>query len=269
MVRRSEPSRAVLRAVLGAYAAISMLLSLGCERASLSAPPSSDPYVFLIISPEPLPSKFVQIADTSLQALLLTAGSASGAPQRHAEVFQLTSPTDGSTFTFLERRMSGEAPGIGRNGADVEDGNYILPFPSHPPARGASELAPLGSYDLRIETGGRIIDGRTRIPDRPQLTVFSDGAKRFVTFPPAAGAAAYLVNGDTELRTRITTANTIELFYDVNPAFVPANPQFNVVALDSNTVRFISDSTRASSGINGGLGLFGSATPARVTVPAP
>ena len=61
----------------------------------------------------------------------------------------------------------------------------------------------------------------------------------------------------------------IPLRYDRDPASIPPNPQFRVLALDSNIVRYISDTTVARSGIEGALGLLGAAALGSVTVPWP
>ena len=84
--------------------------------------------------------------------------------------------------------------------------------------------------------------GKVLIPDRPQPVLVMNGGQRFVSFPPVAGAAAYLVGGDTELYQRIVTTNVVRLFYDVDPALVRPNPQFRVIALDSNIVRYMAES---------------------------
>lgn len=249
-------------------AAVAMA-ALSCGDAALSGPASTEPFLYLIISPEPMQGRFPSPSDTAVQALLLTAGSAAGAPFRSAESFTLKGEADGVTFTFKERTVSAPIPGVDRKGASLTDGNYVLPFASSPTGSGASELKPLGAYDLRIETEGRVITGRILIPDRPQPVVFLQGGKRFVSFPKVPAAAAYLVGGDTELYEHIITTNVVQLFYDVDPASVPPNPEFRVVALDSNIVRYMADSTRSSSGIDGAFGLFGAVSSGRIPVPWP
>jgi hypothetical protein len=242
---------------------------LGCDGSLLSSPPSAEPFLFVMISPEPLAKRLPSASDSSIQALLLTTGSASGAPFRTAERFEVSSTADGRTFTFLERPLAAPVPGVGRGGASLDDGNYVLPFASSPDGNSASEFRHLTEYDLRVETVGRLILGRVLIPERPRPELFVDGDKRFVVIPKVAGAAAYLVSGDTERSERIVTEGMIELSYDREPASVPPNPEFRVVALDSNVVRYISDSTLARSGIDGAFGLFGAASSARIPVPWP
>ncbi len=107
------------------------------------------------------------------------------------------------------------------------------------------------------------------MPARPQAAVLEEGGLRFITFPKAAGAAAYYVDGDTEQYPRITTLTRVQLRYDMDPAFVPKNPQLRVTALDSNIVRYISDTTVARTGIEGAFGLLGAATFSSVSVPWP
>ena len=271
MVGRFQPGQrsAFARCLLtGARLLAAIIGAMGCSDQSLSSPPSTEPFLYLIISPEPIPRRFPSASDTAIQSLLLTSGSASGAPFRSAERFVL-SDANGTTFNFAERTTASAIPGVDRQGASLEDGNFILPFASSATASGASELRALGTYNLRIETGGRVITGKVLIPDRPQPMFMQDGAKRFVIFPEVAGAAAYLVGGDTELYPHVIRTNQVQLFYNVDPAYVPANPEFRVVALDSNIVRYMSDSTISRSGIEGGLGLFGAVSSASIPVPWP
>jgi hypothetical protein len=244
------------------------LLAVGCADASLAGPPSSEPFLYLIISPEPL-TQFGPAPDTALQALLLTTGSAAGAPFRVADRFDLTNADGGAPFTFTARMPNAAIPGVGRAGASVEDGNYVLPFAGTATSRGAGELLPLGTYDLHVESEGRIIVGRVVMPARPQPVLLQEGSARYVTFPEVTGAAAYYVVGDTEMYPRITTSTRVQLHYDVDPAFVPPNPQFRVIALDTNIVRYISDTTVARSGIDGAFGLFGAAISATISTPWP
>ncbi len=267
--RRPIARRGLLHNRLRAIHLMAALAALGCRDASLAAPSSQEPFLYLIISAEPLARRFVSPADTAIQALLLTAGSAAGAPFRSAELFSVTSLTDGATFTFIEQTATPLIPGVGRDGASVDDGNYVLPFSSSPSSRGASDFQPFGTYDLRVETEGRVVTGRVVIPGRPQPVILLNGGKRFVTFPLVSGAAAYLVGGDTELNQHIITTNMVQLFYDVDPAFVPANPEYRVIALDSNLVRYMSDAVQARSGIEGAFGLFGATSSARIAVPWP
>jgi hypothetical protein len=249
--------------------AIAAAIVGGCADTALSSGPSAEPFLYLVISSEPIPARFPSPSDTAILSLLLTAGSAAGAPFRSAQQFALTDETDGTTFTFAERVPASAIPGVGRNGATLEDGNFLLPYSSSATSLGASALRPLGTYDLRVETEGRVITGRVLIPDRPQPSIAQEGTQRFVTFPDVSGAAAYLVGGDTELYRYVTTRNKIQLLYDVDPAIVRPNPEFRVVALDSNLVRYISDSTQIRAGIEGGLGLFGAINSASIPVPWP
>ena len=257
------------RAFVSAFLLLGVGSVLACGDGSLSSPPSAEPFVYLIISGEPLPRRSPAPPDTAIQSLLLTVGSASGAPFRTADHFVITDEVDGSSFMFKERAAPGPTPGVGRSGATLEDGNFILPFSGSATEAGASALKQLRIYDLRIETEGRVITGKVLIPDTPHPSVIQNAGKRFVVFPAVAGAAAYLVGGDTELYQHVISGTEVQLQYDVDPAFVPANPEFRVIALDSNLVRYMSDSTRSRSGVEGGLGLFGAVSSARLPVPWP
>jgi hypothetical protein len=257
MNRRTLARRVLTGAHLGAAA----LAGFGCADASLAGPPSREPFVYLIISPEAPADSFGPSPDTALQALLLTAGSAAGAPFRTADRFDITSTAGGAPFVFVARTTGAATPGVARNGASVNEGNYVLLFAGTSTARGANELVPLGIYDLHIESEGRTITGRVVMPDQPKPFILEEGGTRWISFPSVVGAAAYYVGGDIQAFPRISTVTKVPLRDDARNAFV--------IALDSNLVQYVSDTLVARSGVNGALGLFGAATLARIAVPPP
>ncbi len=102
------------------------------------------------------------------------------------------------------------------------------------------------------------------------MTVLLVGASRCGRPKPYGGIYdCYDFNLFPWKEVRLITTKLVQLFYDVDPAFVPPNPEFRVIALDSNLVRYMSDSVQSRSGIEGAFGLFGATTSARIAVPWP
>jgi hypothetical protein len=121
-----------------------------------------------------------------------------------------------------------------------------------------------------METGGRIVTGSVTTPAAPVPEIIVIGGVRSVVFSPVAGAAGYLVDADTDRSpARIVTDTVVPLRYDREQMFLPPNPKFRVIALDPNLFRYASDTTVASAGLTGALGVFGAATGATLSLPTP
>jgi hypothetical protein len=240
---------------------------LGCNDAfSTSSEPQ--PFVYLVVSRGALPGSAVDPADSSVKALLLTVGS-SGASFRRAEQFQLVRTRDDSLFMIQESQTAAQGVFDARHGLRTDDANYVLPF-SPVSGLGARDVEPLNSYRLRIETGGNIVTGNVAVPATPvPRLVVVDGA-RSVVFPPAIGAAGYVVEADTETwPATLITDTVVHLRYDRGATIIPPNPRFRVIAVDPNLFNYVADTTVASAGLNGALGVFGAATAATLDLPPP
>ena len=241
----------------------------GCADEAATSPVSNDPFVYLILVPEPIPTQAPPPADSSILALLVTAGSPARSPFRRAERFEIRRVSDGSVFRFTNRNLELTLPPVDHRGVSIESANYVLKHAnSLGGGLGSSALLPLDSYDLLIETEGRVINGRVTIPQRPSPRLVMSGTKRFVVFSPAAGAAAYFVSADTELAPdRFVKDTIVELLYDRDARFITAPPEFRVTALDANLFLYLSDANTSKAGVDGGLGLFGAASSAKIRLP--
>ena len=240
----------------------------GCGDASFATSSNPEPFVYLILSPGPLPVPGAP-SDSAIRALLLTVGSSSGAMFRHAERFQLARSRDASLFNVAERSPAPGVPAFEGREINQADGNYVVPV-SPAQGLGALDIRPLESYDLTIETSGRIVTGVVVVPAEPAPRMVVLAGVRTVVFPPVAGAVAYLVSADTERwPPRLVTDTVVQLRYDREPMFVPPSPEFRIVALDSNFYRYVSDTTVATAGLTGALGVFAGASSARLSLPQP
>ena len=240
--------------------------AIECRSDGPLIPVSDAPFVFVVltstqttIGPPPL--------DSSIVGVLLTAGSPLSSPFRHAESFEVQRASDGALFPWTERVPDSGLTGADFRGIAFADGNYTLKHTSTTDGLGADSIAPLQSYLLSISTQGSQVTGRTTVPAIPQPRLIVDGARRFVVFGPVAGAAGYIPSAETEIfEGALTTDTILELHYGRGDV-TPPNPQFQVIALDTNAFRYVSDTTLTTSGLVGALGLFGSASSARLTLP--
>ncbi|MGI8400337.1 MAG: hypothetical protein ACR2NS_01875 [Gemmatimonadaceae bacterium] len=175
--------------------------------------------------------------------------------------------SDGALFEWTEIVPNSNLTGADFRGILATEGNYILRHATTNDGLGTDSISPLETYSLAIDTQGSQVTGRTTVPAIPRPRLVVDGARRFVVFGPVAGAAAYIHNAETEIfGSAMTTDTVMELRFGRGDA-TPPNPQFQVVALDTNAFRYLSDTTRANAGLTGALGLFGAASSARLPLP--
>jgi hypothetical protein len=241
---------------------------LGCANDLPVTPASNAPFVFIVLTSSHVGIGAEPEPDSSIIALLLTVGTAFASPFRTAERFEMQRSSDGALFGWTERTPSSARRPVDDRGISVTDGNYILNHATTAGGLGADSIAPLESYTLTIDTEGSLITGRTTVPGLPQPRLVTEGTQRFVVFPPVPGAAGYIEHADTEHEVFgpfLSTDTVLELRFGRQP--IPQNPEFRVVALDTNAFRYLSDTTRASAGLVGALGLFGAASSARIALP--
>lgn len=250
------------------FAVAGVTLLVACSDGSPTIPTSSEPFIYLVLSPEPLPTGGPPPADSSILALLLTVGSPARSPFRLAERFEIRSTSDGSVFRWQGVTPSAVETPVGYRGVSLSSANYVLKNNGSPGSSGANAIRPLASYDLLIETENRVAKGRITIPGRPNPRLVTTDSRRFVVFSPVPGAAAYYVSADTEVFPGVFTRDTVlELRYERPPMSLPVSPEFRVIAVETNLYRYLSDTTIASAGIEGGLGVFGGASSARIPLP--
>jgi hypothetical protein len=244
-----------------------LMFIAGCANDRTLTPESAAPFVFVVLTSSQATIGGLAQADSSIIGLLLTTGSPLSSPFRRAERFAMSRDSDQAAFNWIERTPSSEIGGADFRGIVTSDGNYQLEHASSAAGLGSDNIKPLESYTLTIDTDGSQITGHTTIPAIPQPRIVVDGTRRFVVYGPVAGAAGYIesIGG---FPTGFLTADTLlEIRSDgFNPP--PPNSEFRVIALDTNAFRYLSDTTRASAGVVGGLGLFGAASAARITLPA-
>jgi hypothetical protein len=260
------PIRSLLRSAIGLGCAQWLL---GCRTDLPMTPASNVPFVFVVLTSSHIAIGGGPEPDSSIIGLLLTVGTPFASPFRTAERFEMRRSSDGAFFGWAARTPSSAMAPVDLRGISVSEGNYVLERAGTAAGLGADSIAPLDSYTLTIDTQGSLVTGRTTVPGLPQPRLVIDGTRRFVVFPRVAGAAGYIEDADTEREVFgpfLSTDTVLELRFARQP--IPPNPEFRVIALDTNAFRYLSDTTRASAGLVGALGLFGAASKS-VPLPLP
>jgi hypothetical protein len=257
------------RELLGAAAALACVQSISaCAKDSTLTPVSDAPFVFVVLTSSQAPIGGPSQADSSIMGLLLTVGSPISSPFRRAERFEMRRASDGALFGWAERTPSSSAGGADFRGISSSDGNYLLNHATTASGLGSDSIRALESYTLTIDTQGSRITGVATVPAIPQLRVVVEGSRRFIVWGRVSGAAGYIQGPGGFFQGFLTSDTLIELRSDPQFALPPIT-QFGVIALDTNAFRYLSDTTRASAGLVGGLGLFGAASAATISVPNP
>jgi len=242
-----------------------LLTLAGCGAGDPLTPASPEPFLYLVLStarPAALPQP-----DSLLSAVLMTTGTPLRSEYRTAEQFAMRRVSDGASFAWSARGLTGPAPATYQFVTLAGAGNYLLADTAGAAGLGRQDLAPGETYTLRIDTDGRTVEGRVTVPGRPVPSLVRRGDRTFAVWPRTAGAAAYLVDGETEGRGAVVLTDTAYvLLYDRRDG-TPANPAVRVTALDANLFRYMSDSTLERAGLTGGYGVFGAVSTGVLLVP--
>ena len=212
------------------------------------------PMVYLILTPDALNS-----AIPELRALVANTATPVSVEYLTAARFTMHRRSDGASFDWHA------VPPIGT--FNPFGGNYALAEAASTAGLGRSDLAAGERYTLEIVVGDRVITGEATIPERPRprILALTDGS-RMVVWPKIAAAAAYAVEVTTDAGHLQTTADTFYLLHDDFPT--DAESQIVITAMDSNWVRYRSDSTAMSAGLAGAYGVFGGMSRATLPLPA-
>jgi len=257
------------RLLVGAATGFACLQSLsGCAKDSTLTPVSDAPFVFVVLTSSQAPIGGPPQPDSSIMGLLLTVGSPISSPFRKADRFEMRRASDGALFGWVERTPTSDLGGADYKGISASDGNYLLNHAITTSGLGSDSIRPLESYTLTIDTQGSQVTGVTTVPAIPQPRIVVEGARRFIVFGRVSGAAGYIQSVDGFRQGFLTPDTLLELRTDAQFPLPPVT-QFGVIALDTNAFRYLSDTTRASAGLVGGLGLFGAASAASIIVPTP
>lgn len=242
--------RTMVRAAALVAAAV---LASACRGDVIVVPVSEEPFLYLVLNERTVDRSTAE-GRAGQHALLLTSGSpAQPAHYRLAERFEMRRASDGAAFAWRVRPLTGDVGSF--PAVSLDHPNLALPAAA-PPALGADDVAPGETYELRVETGGRVIRGRVAVPARFAATVTERDGRRLAVWPRVPGAAGYRITpGDGPLRIQADTTFAI-------PDDLPVGSELRIDALDPGLYTFLTDDRTGRAGIDAGYGVFGAVTSA-------
>lgn len=199
--------------------------------------------------------------------MLLTTGTPLSSPFREAQLFELYRLPDSAKYSWTKNPDAPSADPVGFRGTSLAFGNYILAEQSGSGTLGRRDLTLGASYSLHVLTDGRTIRGHAILPMAPDPRIVLRDGRRMAIWSAAAGAAAYLVDADTETAgPRMTIDTVFELRYDRGTA-TPGEPELRLTAIDANLFRYVTDMSAVSAGLTGAFGVFGATVTTRIPMP--
>lgn len=235
----------------------------------VDAPARETPFVYLLLSPAPVTRRDV-VADSTPWALVVSTITPIEARYRSVERFRLRRAADNATFVWNVRAKTGLAGDS--FGLEIDGGanaNVILDVTGDSGTLGWRSLTGRSTYTLDVVSEGASISGVATIPDRPVLQLTEQGTAHIVRWNKTAGAVGYFVETLSEEGAGRFSSDTAFRWCESDVPGSPPPRTLRVVALDRNAYRYFTDSTAASVGLSGALGLFGGANEARLTLAGP
>lgn len=250
-------------------AAAALLAVLGCagERALIGS--SDEPAIYLVLerAPQPAPDG-APPTDSGLRALVVTSAGPQSPSYREVESFALRRSRDGANFDWRIEPATGLVPTVNGSLDGPVVGNVVLPWTTTGTGLGRDSLLAGETYELRVVSEGRLIEGTATLPGVPQPQLQVTGMTQTIVWPRAALAAAYVLVADTEqLGAVLTTDTTYTLRRDRPASQRPPTLRATVIALDANVHAMVTDTTRHASGVRGARGIFGGVSRAAIELP--
>jgi hypothetical protein len=238
--------------VIGALVAgLLVALAAACAGDPATVPENETPYLYLVLG-EPTVNLAAPGEPPAQHAVLLTLPAPTEpARYRSADWFEMTDGTTGDRFAW--RALGPTGPVGSFPGMDFRRPNYRLPD-SPATGLGNTDLVPLRSYNLEIETEGRRIRGRVTIPGA--IAARLDGGT--LSWAPVTGAAGYRVTIDRAVHF---VTDTVRPLSDDDLAAA----SIVVDAVDPNLWQYLTRSVTSAPHLSGAHGVFGAIT--RDTVP--
>lgn len=212
----------------------------GCQ-SDLAVPEVGEPFFHLVLIPG---GNTGGQATGSQYAMALDIMSAAEFSCRPVEQLDMRRGSDGALFDWRVDGTCDFPPGgIPRPPMAA---CCTLPFEGVGGELGAEALQPGESYSIVVTTGDLTVRGTTTMPGVPQVTVVGAPDAPVAVWSPVPGATGYRVLDDD-----YTT--------DTTYALPPGHGVVQIEALDPNLWVYRTDDQVLSSGIQGALGVFGSA----------
>lgn len=228
-----------------------------CEGEGVTEPARDEPFVYLVLNERSI-SHYGDPSLLSQHALLVTSGVPTESPRyREAQRFEMRAISDRRGFDW--RRYDGLLADPGTySGISMKYANFYLSETASIRGMGAKDLRAGDGYELYIETDGRVIRGATRIPESFIVSLQEHQGRLTAVWPQVKGAAGYrisLSDGASEIRVDTTL---------MIPDALRAGGLLTVYALDENLYRYTMSDGVGRAGIDGGYGVLGAVSVARV-----
>ena len=243
---------------------VALLIASACHMGERLLGHTNEPAVYMILS---LPDSLDATTDSALYALLVTATSPLEAEYRGADRIGLMRVSDGASYAWRQLPRSGAVP-LGRGGVALpDDGNLALLWTSSSDGGGRESLMLGETYQLHVESNGRLITGSASMPGPVAVSILAgDGT---VYWNRAPHGVAYFVIVDTDDPGAIVTTDTSYTLLFNRPLSQRPSPELvRVIAMDANLTRYFTDTSVTRSGVQGAFGVFGALSRAAVPIPA-
>lgn len=230
--------------------AFGLVVGAACDSAPV-LPENRRPFLYLVLN------HTAEIDQETVQpAFLLTMIHADSFVYRGAESFEIRRVSDGTRFDWTSVRVSEPDP-FEWPGPAMEAANWILADSRTGDGGGRPSFEPGATYELIVETEGRMIRGRATVPDRFSISVLERDSARVAVWPSVDGAAGYFVDafGDSIRGHRPQNDTTVRL--------TPADTAVSVQAVGPHAFRYSTEREARRAGIEGALGVFGAIQGAR------
>jgi hypothetical protein len=244
---------------------IATLVSSGCIADQPLLGASDEPALTLVLTRGPTPQAGAA-PDSTLHALVVTIGSPFTGYYRTTQRFDMTRRSDGRRFDWVTSDTTGPVDLARGYAIPRAAWNAHLAWEGTGGLLGRSDLADGETYDLVIESEGRLITGSVTVPAAPVASVVSNGPERLVTWPVVPGAVSYVVDAANTFFGRITTEGALLLVLQ-DTALGPQPSWLRIRSQERNIADYTFDRELRSSGIVGAYGVFGAIGLDSVAIP--
>lgn len=229
---------------------VAAALGGGCGDASSPVRDNRDIAVFLLLSRDADPT----VGDSTLYAAV-TDASARGRYVTPTRFVLSPALLPSVAFNWADRDLPGEFYSDNAEHRLSARGNLFLPWKTAGEARGREAIT-AGDYALLVEAGDRTVTGRAHVPLRPLISVTRLGGQvQRIDWQRIPGAA-YFLHVDTDAPAFLVTTDTFYVVTRNQSAYlIPEHPRFELAVADTSLATYLSDSSRASVGLSGGVGI--------------
>jgi hypothetical protein len=251
-----------------AFAALVAALALpACVADAPLLQSSDEPVVVLVLSRGPTPGVDAP-ADSTLHALVVTVGSPRAGFYRSIERFSMRRRSDGTEFDWVITDAIGPVDLSRAWEIPRAEWNAHLAWSGSGARLGRSDLTVGETYDLEIETAGRLVTGEVTMPASTVMQVESAGADRVVTWDPVPNVELYTTETRAGFYLWIPAGDECRVVLH-DQSQLPQPGWLRMRTLERNTAAAFNDPTLRSFGLVGAYGVFGAIGLDSIEIPPP